>query len=136
MQAKLTDAAAKAEIKQLLRQFRKKLPNQQPCLLHQHQCCLREQRERLAKPLRYDDQDYKCRFQRNSTVNGSLLLLQTHLATGETKVYIGSGTDTVYNVPIYYKLTVKTMERNSHLSIIFHMIIQQPRQSRNIQNRI
>ncbi|MDS4493657.1 accessory Sec-dependent serine-rich glycoprotein adhesin, partial [Streptococcus pneumoniae] len=47
-------------------------------------------------------------FSGNTTVNGAPAInASLNIAKSETKVYTGKGVDSVYNVPIYYELTVK-----------------------------
>ena len=44
-------------------------------------------------------------FTGNTTVNGETAIQATlNVATGETKLHVGSGVDTNYKIPIYYKL--------------------------------
>ncbi|MFR7048092.1 accessory Sec-dependent LPXTG-anchored adhesin, partial [Streptococcus pneumoniae] len=46
-------------------------------------------------------------FSGNTTVNGAPAInASLNIAKSETKVYTGEGVDSVYNVPIYYKLKV------------------------------
>ena len=57
-------------------------------------------------------------FNGNSTVNGTPAITSNlNLATGETKVYTGTGTDSNYNVPIYY--TLKVTNDGTNLNFVY-----------------
>ena len=66
-----------------------------------------EQRDRLGKSI--DELMVTLNaagFAGNATVNGETAIQATlNIATGETKLHVGSGVDTNYKIPIYYKLT-------------------------------
>ena len=52
-------------------------------------------------------------FKGNTTVNGNpAIATSLDVAVGETKLFTGSGTDTIRNKPIYYKVTVSNDGRN------------------------
>ena len=65
-----------------------------------------EQRERLGKSI--DELMVTLNaagFTGNATVNGETAIQATlNVATGESKLHVGSGVDTNYKIPIYYKL--------------------------------
>ena len=109
-QAKLTDTAAKAEIQTAIASVQEEVAKSTTLLAASAtNAAYAEQRERLGSAVEgMLTKITNAGFNGNSTVSGSPAIISNlNLAKGETKVYIGSGTDTVYNVPIYYKLTVK-----------------------------
>ena len=64
-------------------------------------------------------------FVGNTTVNGSPAISSSlNVAVGEEKVYTGVGTDAVYNIPIYYKLTVKN--DGSKLTFVYTITYDNP----------
>ena len=78
-----------------------------------------EQRERLGNAV--DNMMTKLTnagFNGNSTVNGTPAITSNlNLATGESKVYTGAGTDSNYNVPIYY--TLKVTNDGTNLNFVY-----------------
>ena len=64
-------------------------------------------------------------FNGNSTVNGTPAITSNlNLATGETKVYTGTGTDSNYNVPIYY--TLKVTNDGTNLNFVYTVTYVNP----------
>ena len=64
-------------------------------------------------------------FSGNTTVNGApAISASLNVAKGETKVYTGKGVDSVYNVPIYYKLTVTN--NGSKLTFVYTISYDNP----------
>ena len=107
-QAKLTDTASKAEIQTAIASVQEEVAKSTTLLAASAtNAAYAEQRERLGNAV--DGMMTKITnagFNGNSTVSGSPAITSNlNLAKGETKVYIGSGTDSYYNIPIYYKLT-------------------------------
>ena len=114
-QAKLTDTAAKAEIQTAIATVQEEVSKSTTLLAASaSNAAYAEQRERLGNAVEgMMTKITNAGFNGNSTVSGSPAIISNlNLAKGETKVYIGSGTDTNYNVPIYYKLTVKNDGKN------------------------
>ena len=109
-QAKLTDTAAKAEIQTAIASVQDEVAKSTTLLAASAtNAAYAEQRERLGSAVEgMLTKITNAGFNGNSTVSGSPAIISNlNLAKGETKVYTGSGTDTNYNVQIYYKLTVK-----------------------------
>ena len=114
-QAKLTDTAAKAEIQTAIASVQEEVAKSTTLLAASAtNAAYAEQRERLGSAVEgMLTKITNAGFNGNSTVSGSPAIISNlNLAKGETKVYTGSGTDTNYNVPIYYKLTVKNDGKN------------------------
>ena len=64
-------------------------------------------------------------FAGNTTVNGApAISANLNIAKGETKTYIGTGTDPNYNIPIYYKLTVTN--DGSNLTFVYTITYDNP----------
>ena len=64
-------------------------------------------------------------FSGNTTVNGSPAISSSlNIAVGESKNFTGAGTDTVYNIPIYYKLTVTN--DGSKLTFVYTITYDNP----------
>ena len=108
-QAKLTDTAAKAEIQTAIATVQEEVAKSTTLIAASAtNAAYAEQRERLGNAV--DNMMTKLTnagFNGNSTVNGTPAISSyLNLATGESKVYTGTGTDSNYNVPIYYILKV------------------------------
>ncbi|WP_155115601.1 accessory Sec-dependent serine-rich glycoprotein adhesin, partial [Streptococcus salivarius] len=107
-QAKLTDTAAKAEIQTAIASVQEEVAKSTTLLAASAtNAAYAEQRERLGSAVEgMLTKITNAGFNGNSTVSGSSAIISNlNLAKGETKVYIGSGIDSYYNIPIYYKLT-------------------------------
>ncbi|MDU3421773.1 accessory Sec-dependent serine-rich glycoprotein adhesin, partial [Streptococcus sp.] len=108
-QAKLTDTAAKAEIQTAITTVQEEVIKSTTLLAASAtNAAYAEQRERLGNAVEgLMTKITNAGFTGNSTVSGSPAITSyLNLATGESKVYTGTGTDSNNNVPIYYKLTV------------------------------
>ena len=105
----MTDTAAKAEIQTAITTVQEEVTKSTTLIAASAtNAAYAEQRERLGNAV--DNMMTKLTnagFNGNSTVNGTPAITSNlNLATGETKVYTGTGTDSNYNVPIYYTLKV------------------------------
>ena len=119
-QAKLTDTAAKAEIQTAITTVQEEVTKSTTLIAASAtNAAYAEQRERLGNAV--DNMMTKLTnagFNGNSTVNGTPAITSNlNLATGETKVYTGTGTDSNYNVPIYY--TLKVTNDGSNLTFVY-----------------
>ena len=119
-QAKLTDTAAKAEIQTAITTVQEEVTKSTTLIVASAtNAAYAEQRERLGNAV--DNMMTKLTnagFNGNSTVNGTPAITSNlNLATGETKVYTGTGTDSNYNVPIYY--TLKVTNDGSNLTFVY-----------------
>ena len=126
-QAKLTDTAAKAEIQTAITTVQEEVTKSTTLIAASAtNAAYAEQRERLGNAV--DNMMTKLTnagFNGNSTVNGTPAITSNlNLATGESKVYTGAGTDSVYNVPIYYKLTV--INDGSKLTFVYTISYDNP----------
>ena len=64
-------------------------------------------------------------FSGNTTVNGSpAISANLNIAVGESKYFTGEGTDTGYNIPIYYKL--KVTNDGSKLTFVYTITYDNP----------
>ena len=119
-QAKLTDTAAKAEIQTAITTVQEEVTKSTTLIAASAtNAAYAEQRERLGNAV--DNMMTKLTnagFNGNSTVNGTPAITSNlNLATGETKVYTGTGTDSNYNVPIYY--TLKVTNDGTNLNFVY-----------------
>jgi len=119
-QAKLTDTAAKAEIQTAITTVQEEVTKSTTLIAASAtSAAYAEQRERLGNAV--DNMMTKLTnagFNGNSTVNGTPAITSNlNLATGETKVYTGTGTDSNYNVPIYY--TLKVTNDRTNLNFVY-----------------
>ena len=119
-QAKLTDTAAKAEIQTAITTVQEEVTKSTTLnAASATNAAYAEQRERLGNAV--DNMMTKLTnagFNGNSTVNGTPAITSNlNLATGETKVYTGTGTDSNYNVPIYY--TLKVTNDGTNLNFVY-----------------
>ena len=108
-QAKLTDTVAKAEIQTAIATVQEEVAKSTTLLAASAtNAAYAEQRERLGNAVEgMMTKITNAGFNGNSTVNGTPAISSyLNLATGESKVYTGTGTDSNYNVPIYYSLKV------------------------------
>ena len=126
-QAKLTDTAAKAEIQTAITTVQEEVTKSTTLIAASAtNAAYAEQRERLGNAV--DNMMTKLTnagFNGNSTVNGTPAITSNlNLATGETKVYTGTGTDTNYNVPIYY--TLKVTNDGSNLNFVYTVTYVNP----------
>ncbi|MBS6886125.1 MAG: accessory Sec-dependent serine-rich glycoprotein adhesin, partial [Streptococcus salivarius] len=126
-QAKLTDTAAKAEIQTAITTVQEEVTKSTTLIAASAtNAAYAEQRERLGNAV--DNMMTKITnagFNGNSTVNGTPAISSyLNLATGESKVYTGAGTDSVYNVPIYY--TLKVTNDGSYLTFVYTISYDNP----------
>ena len=126
-QAKLTDTAAKAEIQTAITTVQEEVTKSTTLIAASAtSAAYAEQRERLGNAV--DNMMTKLTnagFNGNSTVNGTPAISSyLNLATGESKVYTGAGTDSVYNVPIYY--TLKVTNDGSNLTFVYTISYDNP----------
>ena len=126
-QAKLTDTAARAEIQTAITTVQEEVTKSTTLIAASAtNAAYAEQRERLGNAV--DNMMTKLTnagFNGNSTVNGTPAITSNlNLATGETKVYTGTGTDSNYNVPIYY--TLKVTNDGSNLNFVYTVTYVNP----------
>ena len=126
-QAKLTDTAAKAEIQTAIATVQEEVTKSTTLIAASAtSAAYAEQRERLGNAV--DNMMTKLTnagFNGNSTVNGTPAITSNlNLATGETKVYTGTGTDSNYNVPIYY--TLKVTNDGTNLNFVYTVTYVNP----------
>ena len=126
-QAKLTDTAAKAEIQTAITTVQEEVTKSTTLIAASAtNAAYAEQRERLGNAV--DNMMTKLTnagFNGNSTVNGTPAINSNlNLATGETKVYTGTGTDSNYNVPIYY--TLKVTNDGTNLNFVYTVTYVNP----------
>ena len=126
-QAKLTDTAAKAEIQTAITTVQEEVTKSTTLIAASAtNAAYAEQRERLGNAV--DNMMTKLTnagFNGNSTVNGTPAITSNlNLATGETKVYTGTGTDSNYNVPIYY--TLKVTNDGTNLNFVYTVTYVNP----------
>ena len=126
-QAKLTDTAAKAEIQTAITTVQEEVTKSTTLIAASAtNAAYAEQRERLGNAV--DNMMTKLTnagFNGNSIVNGTPAITSNlNLATGETKVYTGTGTDSNYNVPIYY--TLKVTNDGTNLNFVYTVTYVNP----------
>ena len=126
-QAKLTDTAAKAEIQTAITTVQEEVTKSTTLIAASAtSAAYAEQRERLGNAV--DNMMTKLTnagFNGNSTVNGTPAITSNlNLATGESKVYTGAGTDSNYNVPIYY--TLKVTNDGTNLNFVYTVTYVNP----------
>ena len=126
-QAKLTDTAARAEIQTAITTVQEEVTKSTTLIAASAtNAAYAEQRERLGNAV--DNMMTKLTnagFNGNSTVNGTPAITSNlNLATGETKVYTGTGTDSNYNVPIYY--TLKVTNDGTNLNFVYTVTYVNP----------
>ena len=126
-QAKLTDTAAKAEIQTAITTVQEEVTKSTTLIAASAtNAAYAEQRERLGNAV--DNMMTKLTnagFNGNSIVNGTPAITSNlNLATGESKVYTGAGTDSNYNVPIYY--TLKVTNDGSNLNFVYTVTYVNP----------
>ncbi|TNF66454.1 accessory Sec-dependent serine-rich glycoprotein adhesin, partial [Streptococcus salivarius] len=119
-QAKLTDTAAKSEIQTAITTVQEEVTKSTTLIAASAtNAAYAEQRERLGNAV--DNMMTKLTnagFNGNSTVNGTPAISSyLNLATGESKGYTGTGTDSNYNVPIYY--TLKVTNDGTNLNFVY-----------------
>ena len=123
----MTDTAAKAEIQTAITTVQEEVTKSTTLIAASAtSAAYAEQRERLGNAV--DNMMTKLTnagFNGNSTVNGTPAISSyLNLATGESKVYTGAGTDSVYNVPIYY--TLKVTNDGSNLTFVYTISYDNP----------